>query len=242
MAEFFQNIFDENTLRFFAEAPFAVWETLYSTAIATLLAYAIGLPLGVLLVAGENGRIVKVPSAVMAALNTVVNLLRSVPFLILMVIVIPLSRVLLGTSVGTPASIVPLVVAAAPFVARIVEGSLRELDPGVLEAAQAMGCTPWQIVTKVMLPECRPSLLNGLTTSTITILSYGAMAGAIGAGGLGSMALMKGYQRKMQAMLWGAVVLLVILVQIIQSIGTALSVRTDRRINTNQGKKRRNQL
>ncbi|MDE7010091.1 MAG: ABC transporter permease [Oscillospiraceae bacterium] len=242
MAEFFQNIFDENTLRFFAEAPFAVWETLYSTAIATLLAYAIGLPLGVLLVAGENGRIVKVPSAVMAALNTVVNLLRSVPFLILMVIVIPLSRVLLGTSVGTPASIVPLVVAAAPFVARIVEGSLRELDPGVLEAAQAMGCTPWQIVTKVMLPECRPSLLNGLTTSTITILSYGAMAGAIGAGGLGSMALMKGYQRKMQAMLWGSVVLLVILVQIIQSIGTALSVRTDRRINTNQGKKRRNQL
>ena len=242
MAEFFQNVFDENTLRFFAEAPFAVWETLYSTAIATLLAYAIGLPLGVLLVAGENGRIVKVPSAVMAALNTVVNLLRSVPFLILMVIVIPLSRVLLGTSVGTPASIVPLVVAAAPFVARIVEGSLRELDPGVLEAAQAMGCTPWQIVTKVMLPECRPSLLNGLTTSTITILSYGAMAGAIGAGGLGSMALMKGYQRKMQAMLWGSVVLLVILVQIIQSIGTALSVRTDRRINTNQGKKRRNQL
>ena len=242
MAEFFQNVFDENTLRFFAEAPFAVWETLYSTAIATLLAYAIGLPLGVVLVAGENGRIVKVPSAVMAALNTVVNLLRSVPFLILMVIVIPLSRVLLGTSVGTPASIVPLVVAAAPFVARIVEGSLRELDPGVLEAAQAMGCTPWQIVTKVMLPECRPSLLNGLTTSTITILSYGAMAGAIGAGGLGSMALMKGYQRKMQAMLWGSVVLLVILVQIIQSIGTALSVRTDRRINTNQGKKRRNQL
>ena len=242
MAEFFQNVFDENTLRFFGEAPFAVWETLYSTAIATLLAYAIGLPLGVLLVAGENGRIVKVPSAVMAALNTVVNLLRSVPFLILMVIVIPLSRVLLGTSVGTPASIVPLVVAAAPFVARIVEGSLRELDPGVLEAAQAMGCTPWQIVTKVMLPECRPSLLNGLTTSTITILSYGAMAGAIGAGGLGSMALMKGYQRKMQAMLWGSVVLLVILVQIIQSIGTALSVRTDRRINTNQGKKRRNQL
>ena len=242
MAEFFQNVFDENTLRFFGEAPFAVWETLYSTAIATLLAYAIGLPLGVLLVAGENGRIVKVPSAVMTALNTVVNLLRSVPFLILMVIVIPLSRVLLGTSVGTPASIVPLVVAAAPFVARIVEGSLRELDPGVLEAAQAMGCTPWQIVTKVMLPECRPSLLNGLTTSTITILSYGAMAGAIGAGGLGSMALMKGYQRKMQAMLWGSVVLLVILVQIIQSIGTALSVRTDRRINTNQGKKRRNQL
>ena len=123
--------------------------------------------------------------------------------------------------------------------ARIVEGSLRELDPGVLEAAQAMGCTPWQIITKVMLPECRPSLLNGLTTSTITILSYGAMAGAIGAGGLGSMALMKGYQRKMQVMLWGSVILLVILVQVIQSIGTAWSVKTDRRINSNQSKKKK---
>ena len=236
MLEFFQN---PETLRFFQEAPFAVWETLYSTLIGTALAYVIGLPLGVLLVAGENGRIIKVPPAVMTVLNTAVNLLRSVPFLILMVIVIPLSRVLLGTSVGTPASIVPLVVAAAPFVARIVEGSLRELDPGVLEAAQAMGCTPWQIITKVMLPECRPSLLNGLTTSTITILSYGAMAGAIGAGGLGSMALMKGYQRKMQVMLWGSVILLVILVQVIQSIGTAWSVKTDRRINSNQSKKKK---
>ena len=236
MPEFFQNT---DVLRFFQEAPHEIWETVYSTVIATVLAYVLGLPLGVLLVAGENGRIIKVPPAVMAALNTVVNLLRSVPFLILMVVVIPLSRLLLGTSVGTPASIVPLVVAAAPFVARIVEGSLRELDPGVLEAAQAMGCTPWQIITKVMLPECRPSLLNGLTTSTITILSYGAMAGAIGAGGLGSMALMKGYQRQMTVMLWGAVILLVILVQVIQSIGTAWSVKTDRRINTNQSKKRR---
>lgn len=238
MLEFFQN---PNTLRFFQEAPHEIWETVYSTVIATVLAYVLGLPLGVLLVAGENGRIVKVPPVVMTVLNTVVNLLRSVPFLILMVVVIPLSRLLLGTSVGTPASIVPLVVAAAPFVARIVEGSLRELDPGVLEAAQAMGCTSWQIITKVMLPECRPSLLNGLTTSTITILSYGAMAGAIGAGGLGSMALMKGYQRQMAVMLWGAVILLVILVQVIQSIGTAWSVKTDRRINTNQSKKRRHE-
>ena len=128
MPEFFQNT---DVLRFFQEAPHEIWETVYSTVIATVLAYVLGLPLGVLLVAGENGRIIKVPPAVMAALNTVVNLLRSVPFLILMVVVIPLSRLLLGTSVGTPASIVPLVVAAAPFVARIVEGSLRELDPGV---------------------------------------------------------------------------------------------------------------
>jgi len=152
---------------------------------------------------------------------------------------IPLSRLLLGTSVGTPASIVPLVAAAAPFVARIVESSLRELDAGVVEAAQAMGCTPWQIITKVMLSECRPSLINGLTTATITILSYGAMAGAIGAGGLGSMALMKGYQRQMTVMLWGSVILLVLLVQLIQSIGTALSVKTDRRINPTESRRRK---
>ena len=236
MSEFFS---DPNTLRFLEEAPFAIWETLYSTVLATVLSYVIGLPLGVLLVAGENGRIIRVPGPLMTALNVAVNLLRSVPFLILMVLVIPLSRLLLGTSVGTMASIIPLVVAAAPFVARIVESSLRELDAGVVEAAQAMGCSPWQIITKVMLTECRPSLINGLTTATITILSYGAMAGAIGAGGLGSMALMKGYQRKMKVMLWGSVVLLVLLVQIIQSIGTALSVRTDRRINPTESKRRK---
>ena len=223
MADFFA---DPQVLRFLQEAPFAIWETVYATLIATALSYVIGLPLGVVLVAGENGRILKVPG-------------RSVPFLILMVIVIPLSRLLLGTSVGTPASIVPLVAAAAPFVARIVESSLRELDAGVVEAAQAMGCSPWQIITKVMLSECRPSLINGLTTATITILSYGAMAGAIGAGGLGSMALMKGYQRKMKVMLWGSVVLLVLLVQIIQSIGTALSVKTDRRINPTESRRRK---
>lgn len=223
-------------LRFLQEAPGEIWETVYSTVIATVFAYVIGLPLGVLLVAGENGRILKVPRWVMAALNVAVNLLRSVPFLIMMLIVIPLSRLLLGTSVGTPASIIPLVVAAAPFVARIVEGSLRELDAGVIEAAQAMGCSPWQIVSKVMLPEARPSLINGCTTAAITILSYGAMAGAIGAGGLGSMAIMKGYQRQMTVMLYGATILLVILVQIVQSVGTALSVKTDKRINTTQAK------
>ena len=223
----------------FGELAFNIWETVYAPALATLFAYVIGLPLGVVLVAGENGRILKVPEPLMTALNVAVNLLRSVPFLILMVIVIPLSRLLLGTSVGTPASIVPLVAAAAPFVARIVESSLRELDAGVVEAAQAMGCSPWQIITKVMLSECRPSLINSLTTATITILSYGAMAGAIGAGGLGSMALMKGYQRKMKVMLWGSVVLLVLLVQIIQSIGTALSVKTDRRINPTESRRRK---
>ena len=128
-------------------------------------------------------------------LNFIINILRSVPFLILMIMVIPLSRLILGTSVGTMALVVPLVIAAAPFVARLVEGSLREMDRGVIEAAQAMGCTPFQIIRKVLLPECLPSLLTGFTTAFITILSYGAMAGVIGGGGLGAIAINYGYYR-----------------------------------------------
>ena len=218
---------------------FNIWETVYAPALATLFAYAIGLPLGILLVIGEEGGIRPMPKLLMRILNTVVNLLRSVPFLILMVVVFPLSRLILGTSVGTAATIVPLTVAAAPYVARIVEISLREMDRGVIEAAQAMGCSPWQIVTKVMLPECRPSLINGATNASITILGYGAMSGAIGGGGWGAVALMRGYGRHHVVVMWAAVILLVILVQIIQSIGTALSVKSDRRINNNGSKKRR---
>lgn len=238
MSEFFS---DPKTLdqiqRLVDGIPFAVWETLYMTVISTLFAYLIGLPLGVLLVTGERDGVRPLPSGVMGALNTVVNLLRSVPFLILMVLVIPLSRLILNTSIGTPATIIPLVVAAFPFVARLVESSLRELDKGVVEAAQSMGCSPVQIIAKVMLPECRPSLISGFTTAFITILGYGAMAGAIGGGGLGSMALNLGYQRRMTLVLWVSVVVLVILVQIFQSVGTALASRTDRRV-TNRGKRR----
>ena len=143
------------------------------------------------------------------------------------------------TSIGTTATIVPLTLAAAPFVARVVESSLREMDRGVIEAAQAMGCSPWQIVTKVLLPECRPSLISGCTTATITILSYGAMAGFLGGGGLGAMALLRGHGRQETVVLYVAVILLVILVQIIQSIGTSLAVKTDRRINSTETKQKR---
>ena len=219
--------------------PFAIWETLYAPFVATVFAYIIGLPLGILLVTGEEGGIRPLPKSLMRALNVVINLLRSIPFLILMVMVFPLSRLILGTSVGTTATIVPLTVAAAPYVARLVEASLREMDRGVIEAAQAMGCTPWQIVTKVLLPECRPSLINGATNASITILGYGAMAGAIGGGGLGAMALMRGYGRGQTVVMYVAIIILVILVQIIQSIGTALTVKTDRRINTNTKKRRK---
>ena len=219
---------------------FAIWETLYSTVLATLLAYLVGLPLGVLLVAGERGGVAPVPSPVMRVLNFVINILRSVPFLILMVMVIPLSRLVLGTSIGTAATIIPLFVASFPFVARLVEGSIREVDKGVIEAAQAMGCSPLQIIVKVMLPESRPSLITGLTTAFITILSYGAMAGAIGGGGLGSMALMLGYQRRMKIILWVSVVVLVILVQIFQSIGSRATIRSDKRLRDSDRKKLKN--
>ena len=213
-----------------ANIPFAIWETLYAPFLATVFAYLIGLPLGILLVTGEEGGIHPLPKALMRTINVIINLLRSVPFLILMVVVMPLSRLILGTSIGTTATIVPLTVAAAPYVARLVEASLREMDRGVIEAAQSMGCSTWQIITKVMLPECKPSLINGATNASITILGYGAMAGNIGGGGLGAIALMRGYGRGQRIVLYVAVIILVIMVQIIQSIGTALCVKTDKRI------------
>ena len=213
-----------------ANIPFAIWETLYAPLLATVFAYVIGLPLGVILVTGEKGGIRPLPSWIMRSLNAIINLLRSVPFLILMVLVFPLSRLILGTTIGTTATIVPLTVAAAPYVARLVEGSLREMDRGVVEAAQSMGCSTWQIVTKVILPECLPSLIIGATNATITILSYGAMAGNIGGGGLGAISLMRGHGRNQRIVLYVAVIFLVILVQIIQSVGTALSVKADKRI------------
>lgn len=214
----------------------AIWETIYSTIVATFFSYVIGLPLGVILVTGEKGGVRPLPGWLMKVLNTVVNLLRSVPFLILMVMVIPLSRMILGTSVGTTASIIPLICAAFPFVARLVEASLRETDKGILEAAQAMGCTPMQIIRKVMLPEALPSLLIGFTTAFITILSYGAMSGAIGGGGLGSLAINYGYQRQMYFILYVSVVILVVMVQVFQSLGTYFAVSLDRRITNKRSK------
>ena len=213
-----------------ANIPFAIWETLYAPLLAAVFAYLIGLPLGILLVTGEENGIRPMPKNLMRVLNTLINLLRSIPFLILMVMVFPLSRLILGTSIGTTATIIPLTVAAAPYVARLVEASLREIDRGVVEAAQSMGCSTWQIVTKVMLPECKPSLISGATNAAITILGYGAMAGSIGGGGFGAIALMRGHGRGQTVVLYVAVILLVILVQIIQTVGTRLCVKTDKRI------------
>ena len=214
-----------------------IWATLYSTVLATILAYIIGLPLGILLVTGEKGGVRPLPGALMKVLNFVINILRSVPFLILMIMAIPLSRLILGTSVGTNAMIPPLVIAAFPFVARMVESSLREVDHGVLEAAQAMGASPFQIVRKVLLPEALPSLLTSATTVTITILGYGAMAGIIGGNGLGATAINYGYYRNQPVILYGAVIVLVILVQIIQSAGTHTAVGSDKRLTKKSRRK-----
>ena len=209
---------------------FAIWETLYSLVLEVVFAYVIGLPMGVLLVTGEKGGVKPLPKPVMRVLNAVINLLRSVPFLILMIICLPLSKFLVGTKVGTLATIPPMVIAAFPLVARMVESSLREVDQGVVEASQSMGATPWQIVTKVMLPEALPSLISGCTITVATILGYGAMAGIIGGGGLGQIAINYGYYNFKFLVMWVAVIGLVLLVQIFQSVGTWLAAKCDKRL------------
>ena len=214
----------------YSEYGFAIWETLYSLALEVLFAYVIGLPLGVLLVTGEREGVKPLPKPVMTVMNVVINLLRSVPFLILMIICLPLSKVIVGTKVGTIATIPPMVIAAFPLVARMVEGSLREVNQGVVEAAQSMGASPWQIVTKVMLPEALPSLISGCTITVATILGYGAMAGIIGGGGLGQLAINYGYYNFKFLVMWIAVIGLVVLVQIFQSLGTWLSAKCDKRL------------
>ena len=210
--------------------PLAIWETLYVTVLATFFAIVLGLPLGVLLVAGEDGKILRVPRGVLHVLNVIINLLRSVPFLILMIMVFPLTRLIVGTVVGTPASIVPLVIAAFPFIARLVESSLREVNPNIIETAQSMGASPMQIIVKVMLPESVPSLVSNATIAITTVLGYTAMSGMIGGGGLGKIAINYGYHRYQYVVMLFAVVFLILLVQLFQSLGSKLTVKCDKRL------------
>ena len=198
----------ELTVAMQTQFPKAIWETFYVTLLSTALAVVIGLPLGVLLVAGEKGGVLPLPKALMSILNVIINLLRSIPFLILMIMVFPLSRLIIGTTVGTTATIVPRGVAAFPFVARLVESSLR----------------------KVMIPESVPSLLQNFTIALTTILGYSAMSGIIGGGGLGKIAIDYGYYRYKYLVMFAAVVLLIILVQIFQSLGTHLATKSDKRL------------
>lgn len=216
-----------------SELPLAIWETFYVTVLATFFSIVIGLPFGVLIVAGEKNGVLPLPAPILSVINVLINLLRSIPFLILMILVFPLTRLIMGTVVGTAASIVPLVIAAAPFVARLVESSLREVNPNIIEAAQSMGATPFQVITKVMIPESFPSLVSNFTIAITTILGYSAMSGIIGGGGLGKIAINYGYYRYMYIVMMVAVVFLILLVQIFQVIGTRLAVKSDKRLKKN---------
>ena len=218
-----KNIIQSDLLR-------ALGETLYMTFLPTIFAFIIGLPLGVILVTGEEGGIHPLPRALMKAINVIINLLRSIPFLILVLVVLPLSRLLVGTTVGSTAMIVPLAIAAFPFVARLVETSVREVDQGVVEAAQAMGASPLQIVCKVLIPEARPALISNFMVALITIFGYGAMAGVLGGGGIGTIAVNYGYYRSRPLVMYFSVILLILLVQLFQSVGNALVRRSDKRI------------
>ena len=198
--------------------------------LASFFAIVIGLPLGVMLVAGEKGGVLPLPAWLMHILNVVINLLRSVPFLILMVLVFPLTRLIVGKVVGTAASVVPLAIAGFPFIARLAESSIREVNPNIIEMAQSMGASPFQIIVKVMIPESVPSLLSNATIAVTTILGYSAMSGIIGGGGLGKIAMNYGYYRYKYLIMIAAVVLLIILVQIFQSVGTRAAVKADKRL------------
>ena len=198
----------------------AFWETLYVTIAAMFFAVVIGLPLGVILVVGEKGGLAPLPGWLMKTINVIINLLRSVPFLILMILLFPFTRAVVGTAVGTVASIVPLVVAAFPFVARLVESSLRELNPNIIEMSRSMGASPMQTIIKVMI-------------AITTILGYTAMSGIVGGGGLGKIAINYGYYRYKYLVMLLAVILLIVIVQVFQSIGTHLSVKLDKRLKQN---------
>lgn len=203
--------------------------TLYMTLVSTLIAYILGLPMGITLVVTAPGGL-KPNKIVYKILDVVVNIVRSIPFLILLVLLIPFTRFVVGKSYGATATIVPLSIAAAPFVARLVESSLLEVDHGVVEAAQSMGASLWMIVWKVLLVEARTSLIVGGTIALGTILGYSAMAGTVGGGGLGDIAIRYGYHRYQADIMIVTVILLVALVQILQVIGTKLSKKLDRRI------------
>lgn len=200
----------------------ALGETIYMVVAATFMAYVIGLPLGVLLVVSSPGHILPNPW-IDRLLGTIINILRSAPFIILMVALIPFTRLLVGTTIGTTAAIVPLVISAAPFVARMVESSLKEVPYGVIEAALSMGASPWQIIRKVLIPEAKGSLILGIAITTISVIGYTAMAGAVGGGGLGDLAIQYGYNRFRTDIMIATVIILVLIVQGIQSLGTLLA-------------------
>lgn len=203
-------------------------QTLYMTLASTLISYVLGIPMGVILVACDKDGVKPLP-IVHKILDIIVNITRSIPFLILLIAVIPITRFITGTTIGSNATIVPLVMAAAPFIARMVESSLREVDKGLIEASLSMGASPFQVICKVLLPEAKPSLIVGAAISTTTILGYSAMAGLVGGGGLGDIAIRYGYYRYENGVMIVTVVLLVLVVQVFQEIGMKIAEKQDKR-------------
>ena len=206
-----------------------IWETIYMTLISSAVAYLIGLPLGVILNVTDDCGIHPV-KWLNRILGFVVNFFRSIPFIILMVAMLPVAKLIVGTALGNKAVIVMLIIAASPYVGRMVESSLKEVDAGIIEAAQSMGSNNYQIVFKVLLPEAKPALITGAVISMVTILGYSAMAATIGGTGLGQIAIIYGHQRSNDDITWICVLLMVLIVQIIQEVGTRIALKSDKRI------------
>ena len=206
----------------------ALGETVYMVSVSMVIATLIGVPLGVLLHTTEKGGILAAPT-LNKAVGSVVNAIRSIPFIILMVAIIPFTRLVVGSAIGTTAAMVPLVIASIPFIGRQVETSLKEVPYGLIEAAQSMGASPVQIISRVLLPESMPSIVAQLTTVIISLVGESAMAGAIGGGGLGDLAIRYGYQRFMPEVMLATVVILIVLVQLVQLLGGALAKKLDKR-------------
>ena len=218
--------FDSTTINMLVKG---IWETIYMVFLSSALSYVIVIPLGIALVVTDKEGISPVP-LFNKALGLIINLLRSVPFIILLIMVLPVTKFIVGKTIGSNATVVPLIIAAAPYIGRMVESSLKEVDAGVIEAAKSMGASTWQIIVKVLLPEAKPSLLVGAAISVTTILGYSAMAGFTGGGGLGDIAIRYGYHRYQTDMMMVTVVLLVIIVQLIQEVAMRMSRKSDKRI------------
>ena len=218
--------FDATTINMLVKG---IWETIYMVFLSSALSYVIGIPLGIALVVTDKEGISPVP-LFNKVLGLIINLLRSVPFIILLIMVLPITKFIVGKTIGSNATVVPLIIAAAPYIGRMVESSLKEVAAGVIEAAKSMGASTWQIIVKVLLPEAKPSLLVGAAISVTTILGYSAMAGFTGGGGLGDIAIRYGYHRYQTDMMMVTVVLLVIIVQLIQEVAMRMSRKSDKRI------------
>lgn len=207
----------------------AAWETVYMTGIATVVSYVIGLPLGVVLAVTDEGGIRPI-RWLNQLLGIIVNVFRSIPFIVLMVAMLPVAKLVVGSSLGNAAMVVMLIIAASPYIARMVESSIKEVPGGVIEAAQAMGTSNFKIIYKVLIPEAKPSLIVGAVISSVTVLGYSAMASTIGGGGLGAIAITKGHQRFNDDVIWFCVIIIILIVQVIQEVGMRLAHRTDKRV------------